>query len=76
MAESDSSRPWVPQELVVFYEKHSAHYRTLDHREFEGEVAQLLRAASNEPTSLPAASVCPCLMFQGITTACGWVRRK
>ena len=42
MAQSDSSRPWVPQQLVEFYEKHAALYRKLAPREFEGEVAKAL----------------------------------
>ena len=42
MAESDSSRPWVPQQLVEFYEEHAARYRKLAPRDFEGEVAKAL----------------------------------
>ena len=42
MAESDSSRPWVPQQLVDFYDEHAARYRKLAPREFESEVAKVL----------------------------------
>jgi glycine hydroxymethyltransferase len=42
MAEIDSSRPWMPQELVEFYEEHAARYRQLAPREFENEVAKAL----------------------------------
>ncbi len=42
MAELESSRSWVPQELVEFYEEHAAHYRKLAPRDFEGEVAKAL----------------------------------
>jgi hypothetical protein len=42
MAEIASSRPWVPQELVQFYEEHAARYRQLAPREFDGEVAKAL----------------------------------
>jgi hypothetical protein len=41
MAEIEASRPWVPQELVEFYEEHAARYRQLAPREFEGEVASV-----------------------------------
>src|SRR5215831_3275790 len=42
MAESDSPRPWVPQQSVEFYEEHATHYRQLAPREFESEVAKAL----------------------------------
>ena len=42
MAENDSSRPWVPQQVVNFYEEHAARYRQLAPREFESEIAKAL----------------------------------
>jgi glycine hydroxymethyltransferase len=42
MSEIDSSRPWVPQDLIEFYEEHAARYRQLAPREFESEVAKAL----------------------------------
>ena len=42
MAESDSPRPWVPQQSTEFYEEHAARYRQLAPREFESEVAKAL----------------------------------
>jgi hypothetical protein len=45
MAQIDSPRAWVPQELVEFYEQHAARYRQLAPREFEDEVAKVLASA-------------------------------
>ncbi len=42
MPESDSSRPWVSQELVVFYEEYAACYPQLAPLEFEDEISKAL----------------------------------
>src|SRR5215472_16711966 len=42
MAQGESDRPWVPQELVRFYDGHAARYRLFAPREFEGEVEKVL----------------------------------
>ncbi|HEY6411171.1 MAG TPA: aminotransferase class I/II-fold pyridoxal phosphate-dependent enzyme, partial [Ktedonobacteraceae bacterium] len=42
MPQTDSSRPWVPQALLQFYNQHAAPYRQLAPRQFSHEVEKAL----------------------------------